>query len=408
MEKLRRTLSAIGLCFVVQAGFCLELNGELKFQQIFAHTSSNSLLSSLSAQDYALSQSNLRIKTYHQTGRWEFDLQYLLDAEYSDDLAVINGTNKYPSGTRYWFDLETNLSGSNTHVINHKLDRASIHYLSDQWVFKLGRQAITWGNGILFHPMDLFNPFSPDAKDTSYKAGIDMAYAQVLFDSGADLQMLWRPGKNPRDKPDSKQGSAAVKYLFYIDRLQIDLMLAQDYQQNIYGVGVASPIGEAVVKLDIVSTESNNNRQNLSWDINLQHSWQWGDKPLTGYIEYFHNGFSDGNITALDQLTAEQTSRLQRGQSFTLGADYLALGIQLQWAPLVMISPSFIHQLNDNSQLILANIDYNLSDTSRLLFGITIARGNDGTEYGGFYVTSNSQIIAQPANQIYMRYEWYF
>jgi hypothetical protein len=408
MEKLHRTLSAIGLFFVAQAGFCLELNGELKFQQIFAQTSANSLLSSMSAQDYALSQSTLRIKTYHQTGHWEFDLQYLIDAEYSDEFPLTNGTSNPPSATRQWFDLETNLSQSNTHYIDHKLDRASIHYLSDQWVFKLGRQAITWGNGILFHPMDLFNPFSPAAKDTSYKPGIDMAYAQVLFDSGADLQMLWRPGKNQQDKPDSTLGSTAAKYLFYIDRLQIDLMLAQDYQQNTYGVGVASPIGEAVIKLDIVSTESDNKRQNLSWDINLQHSWQWDDKPLSGYIEYFHNGFSDGSITALDQLTTEQISRLQRGQSFTLGENYIALGIQLQWAPLVIISPSLIHQLDDNSQLILANIDYNLSDTSRLLFGLTIARGKDGTEYGGLYITSNSPVIAQPANQLYMRYEWYF
>ncbi len=408
MEKLLRTLSAIGLCFIAQAGLCLEITGELKLQQIFAQTRSNSVLSSLSAKDYALSQSNLRIKTYHQTGRWEFDLQYLLDVEYSDDLAPINGANNAPLSTGHWLDLETNLSQSNTHDISHKLDRASIHYLSDQWVFKLGRQAITWGNGILFHPMDLFNPFSPDSKDTSYKPGIDIAYAQVLFDSGTDLQMLWRPGKNQQGRHDSTQGSTASKYLFYIARLQIDLLLAQDYQHNVYGVGVASPMGEAVIKLDVVSTETDNSRQNLSWDINLQHSWQWGDKPLSGTIEYFHNGFSDGSITALDQLTTEQNRRLQRGQSFTLSKDYIALGIQLQWAPLVMISPSLIHQLNDNSQLILANIDYNLSDTSRLLFGLTIARGNDGTEYGGLYVTSNSQIIAQPANQLHMRYEWYF
>ena len=403
-----RILSVVLLVFYAAPAFTLALNGELKIQQTFAQTSSNSLLSSKSAQDYAHSQSNLRIKTYHQTGRWEFDLQYLLDAEFSDDLASINGANNFPSSTRRWFDLESNLSQSNTLDINHKLDRASIHYLRDQWVFKLGRQAITWGNGILFHPMDLFNPFSPDAKDTSYKPGLDMAYAQVLFDSGADLQMLWRPGKNQQDNYDSTQGSTAAKYLFYIGRLQIDLMLAQDYRQNIYGVGVASPIGDALLKLDVVSTESDKNRQNLSWDINLQHSWQWGDKPLTGYIEYFHNGFSDGNITALDQLTTEQIRRLQRGQSFTLGEDYIALGIQLQWAPLMIVSPSLIHQLNDNSQLIQANIDYNLSDTSRLIFGLTIARGKDGTEYGGLYLTSNSQIIAQPANQVYMRYEWYF
>jgi len=44
----------------------------------------------------------------------------------------------------------------------------------------------------------------------------------------------------------------------------------------------------------------------------------------------------------------------------------------------------------------MANIDYNLSDTSNLILGITIALGNDGAEYGDLYLTSYSQIIAQP------------
>ena len=122
----------------------------------------------------------------------------------------------------------------------------------------------------------------------------------------------------------------------------------------------------------------------------LQHSWQWADKPLSGYIEYFHNGFSADRVTALDQLTTAQISRLQRGQLFTLGEDYLALGFQLQWAPLLMISPSLIRQLNDNSQLILLNIDYNLSDSSRLVSGIRFPLGDKGTEYGGLYINSNT------------------
>jgi len=74
----------------------------------------------------------------------------------------------------------------------------------------------------------------------------------------------------------------------------------------------------------------------------------------------------------------------------------VAGGLLLQWTPLVIISLSLIHQLNDNSQLIMANIDYNLSDTSNLILGITIALGNDGADYGDLYLTSYSQIIAQP------------
>ena len=33
----------------------------------------------------------------------------------------------------------------------------------------VGRQAVTWGNGLIFNPMDLFNPFSPVDIERDYK-----------------------------------------------------------------------------------------------------------------------------------------------------------------------------------------------------------------------------------------------
>ena len=53
---------------------------------------------------------------------------------------------------------------------------------------KFGRQAITWGNGLFYAPMDLVNPFDPATIDTEYKAGDDMLYLQYLQDNGNDLQ----------------------------------------------------------------------------------------------------------------------------------------------------------------------------------------------------------------------------
>ena len=126
MARLHRIPSFLVLCLISQVGYCLTLNGEIKLQQIFAHTSSDSLLASQSVKNYGLTQSSLRVKTYHQTGRWEFDLHYLLNAQYSDDLALLNGANSFPANNERWFDLETNLSQSNSHLLDHKLDRASV------------------------------------------------------------------------------------------------------------------------------------------------------------------------------------------------------------------------------------------------------------------------------------------
>jgi hypothetical protein len=56
---------------------------------------------------------------------------------------------------------------------------------------RIGRQAITWGNGLIFNPMDLFNPFPPADIQRDYKVGDDMALAQVALPYSADLQLLY-------------------------------------------------------------------------------------------------------------------------------------------------------------------------------------------------------------------------
>jgi len=49
-------------------------------------------------------------------------------------------------------------------------------------------QFISWGNGMVFTPVDIFNPFDPAAVDKEYKTGDDMLYGQYLFSNGNDLQ----------------------------------------------------------------------------------------------------------------------------------------------------------------------------------------------------------------------------
>ena len=51
-------------------------------------------------------------------------------------------------------------------------------FATDHVVMRFGRQAITWGNGLVFNAMDIFNPFDPAAVDKEYKTGDDMIYGQ--------------------------------------------------------------------------------------------------------------------------------------------------------------------------------------------------------------------------------------
>ena len=80
--------------------------------------------------------------------------------------------------------------------ILHRLDRLSLGYTSESLVMRLGRQAVTWGNGLVFYPMDIFNPFNPVAIDKDYKTGDDMLYGQWTTYQGNDWQMILLPRRD--------------------------------------------------------------------------------------------------------------------------------------------------------------------------------------------------------------------
>jgi hypothetical protein len=406
---LRKIIRAIFACAFSFNCYGVQLGGELKSQQLFAHTDSDSLQSALGAQTYFWNRSTFRLLLDHQQAAWSIDFDYILAVDYSDELEQAGLLNESVTSGNNWFDLEKTISDSNSIHLEHRLDRASVKYSAEQWVMQLGRQAITWGNGIAFHPMDILNPFSPAAKDTSYKAGVDAFYAQYLLENGSDLQLLWVPRSEPFDDTLTQvSDSVAIKYLTFLNNLQLDFLLAEDYQQKVLGLGVVGPVGDAIWKLDLVANERVANKDALSIDLNLSYSWMWNEKPVSGFVEYYRNGFVENSVESLTQFSPELIARLQRGQLFSAGKDNLVVGVQVQWAPLLIVSASLISQLNDHSRLMFANAIYNSSVSSNLIAGIQWASGRDGSEYGGYYIDESNQLIAQPANQIYFRYEWYF
>ena len=74
--------------------------------------------------------------------------------------------------------------------MRQRIDRAFFEYRADRLAIAVGRQAVSYGNGLVFSPPDLSNPFSPTETDRDCKAGDDLALVQWLFEDGSDLQLL--------------------------------------------------------------------------------------------------------------------------------------------------------------------------------------------------------------------------
>jgi hypothetical protein len=111
---------------------------------------------------------------------------------------------------RRLMDLTHTIKEEDSWFLLQRLDRL---YLALNWQWgsvRVGRQAVTWGNGFVFNPMDLFNPFPPTSIDRDYKVGDDMINAQFSLPHSGDIQLLYVARRNPdTSEVDSDQASVA-------------------------------------------------------------------------------------------------------------------------------------------------------------------------------------------------------
>ena len=154
----------------------LDYGGHLKYFFTFSDFPDKSVLAG-DDNPYREHLGNLRLKLGGRGAHWSGDMHYVMDALYSKDLTscAIRGTlagggcEALGSDARQLFDLSTSSTpGDNTLLLQY-LDRLWLGYTSDHLVGRFGRQAISWGNGMVYNTLDLFNPFPPDAIDTDYK-----------------------------------------------------------------------------------------------------------------------------------------------------------------------------------------------------------------------------------------------
>ena len=176
------------------------------------------------------------------------------------------------------------------------LDRLHLDITGTKAVARVGRQAISWGNGMFYTPMDFFNPFDPSAIDKEYKTGDDMLYGQYLLNSGDDMQAVWVVRRDINGDVSSDVDSIAAKYHGFIGEYEYDLLLSQHFDDFILGVGGIANLGGAVWRGDITLTDTQTETV-MSLVTSLTYSWVGWGKNTSGVLEYFYNGFgiSDGD-----------------------------------------------------------------------------------------------------------------
>ena len=427
-QRLSRTPGRAGIGLTLAAGWLLaapliafaddwQLGGHLKGQYTATHYRSDDLQAQFGqnpAQDENL---DLRLKAEKRQGPWDVAIHYELLALHGDSLEtrrtlaasgfpLTGSVTGLPDDERRLFNLTSEVLDRNGTAAVQRLDRLALGYGSGRVTVRVGRQAVSWGNGLVFQPLDFLNPFSPIAIDKEYKTGDDMLYGQYQI-AGGDVTGVIVPRRDPvTHAVTGRDSSYAGKLRARVAGFDLDLLAARHYDENLFGLGVVHSVGGAVWRLDL---EYNDLPGDAAWSLvtNLDYSWVLFGKNMYGFAEYFRNGLGVAHEAGYVSPDPELAARLARGELFTLARDYAALGLQVELAPLVNVFANLIQNLNDASRFVQLRAVYDWRENTQLMAGVNLPAGERGSEYGGI-PTLSPDTYYSPGRSAYLRAAWYF
>ncbi|MDB5483116.1 MAG: hypothetical protein JWO83_4169 [Caulobacteraceae bacterium] len=410
-----RALAALGAAWVLSVADAraqsMDLHGRLELQDAGEFSRGDSLASALGAREANDAFGDLRLIWEPAWGRWSLSVHGVVAAEDGPDVRLARAdTGLLPTTPPTWFALSDKVFNRGPTLVTASIDRLSLAYASPQTVVRVGRQALTWGSGLVFRPMDLFDPFAPAATDTEYKPGVDMVYLQRLFSDGSDLQLVVAPRPaRPGAAPTANDSSAALHYQTVLFGHRTTWLLARDHGDWVGALGVNGALGGATWNLEVVPTGVRREGVRVSGVANISDALTLMGRNATVFAEYFRNGFgAGGGAIAVAGLPPDLKDRLARGQVFDVRRDYLAAGLTLEVNPLFTLAPTLIADLDDGSLFLLAAGAWSLGDNLTLIAGAQAPIGRKGSEFGGLPLTAGSRLLLAPPGRVYLQLRRYF
>ncbi len=389
-----------------------DTGGHLKYRFQYASYPSDSftnLLAGSSTVDNVLAfryHLGVRHKGWDAQADYQFQVLYGDTIEFSRDIPDLPLIpDRLPNDDHRLFDLTHAITDVDKRAALHRLDRLSVGYTTDHTVIRFGRQAISWGNGMVFTPMDFFNPFDPAAIDKEYKTGDDMLYGQYLQSNGNDLQGVWVIRRDDYGDVTSEVDSIALKYHGFVSDVEYDILAARHFDDMILGGGAIFSLGGGVLRGDLMLTATDDDTV-FSGVASYSYSWTWWNKNISGLAEVFYSGFGQPNGDYSPESLAENEDlieRIARGELFTLGREYLALSAMIEMNPLWMLTPNAFINLSDGSALVQVVSQHDIAQDWQILLAANLPIGSRGTEYGG--IETGIEVGGEPT---YLSTNWSF
>jgi hypothetical protein len=415
-QRRLRTLALAGVCVLICLSVCAdaaslfgtnatlpELSGFYKNLFSVTDVRENFQNVGLTSQDFAIDDfQRFRLKLdYDPSDYLNFKVHYEARLAWGEMTRIQNKLEEIlpvlpprrsallaPQERPRFLDLEGEPISEPTLVFAHGLERLQVLSRLGDCEFSLGRQAVTWGPGLIWNPNDLFSGFAPTEIDRDEKFGVDVARFTWTPAFGTSLDVVAEPldQETPYriDAHDSSLALRATAHLGEYDVAAVGGYIAGD---SVLGCDFSGYLKDAGWRGELIYTwvaeddERNYVRGLLSLDYAFQVRWD----PYVA-LEYFYNGLGvvdpDDYLARLSNASVQRA--FQRGNAYNIGRHYLGAVGRVLPSALVSLQSVTLVNLLDGSVRELATVTLSLTDNLDFQLGVNAGLGKLGTEFGGY------------------------
>lgn len=260
---------------------------------------------------------------------------------------------------------------NNTTLIGYEVDRAVYQQRFKKTTLSLGRQAIDWGSGRLWQPLNVFGSFAPTDLDTDYKPGIDAARLDWFPSNFSSLTAVYAASPNDNAAVDDSTNAALYYKSQLGDASEFALLAGGVIGNSVLGASFESAWSGMGWRVEaLLTTFKTTNEKALFWIAGFDYQFSNGTL-LTA--EWYDNSRGATNATVLSQ--SQSDTYIKYGLQQQLSRNVLGLSLSKDISSLLnggytlLASPiknssgqettSVLHQLN---------LTYSVSNESDILF----------------------------------------
>lgn len=264
-----------------------------------------------------------------------------------------------------------------------RADRLSATYEGGPIRTTVGRQAITFGHGLFFTPMDLVNPFFPTAVDQEYKPGVDAARVDAYWGMAGQATIV-SAYQGDWDLAGTVHAAYAQTTFGVWD---VGLFGGAVHGDAVGGVSTAGSAGPVSLHADVTITAPGalldaSDRMDPDEEVFVRgvagaSGSVTAKTSISGEIYVQSNGATDPG----EYLDAYTSERFTRGELWLAGRTYVGLSVSQEILPVLSSGLFAIVNVEDPSALIGPNLAWSVSDNVSAGLGAYVGVGERPAEF---------------------------